>query len=350
MLRIPGEGDATAPLMVPLQKIGFAEADHSHTETRPRSGRKKRAQEGETPDWEASAGKWRAEGKGKASRTVGVVASWLGMLAAIAAVVIFFVRTSGADPVTAAPGDSQGQEQFDDLVREPLLQDESQEEPVELPKVMKRSEAEFLKEAEPVAKQFMEAETIDGLLPVVRDAKRVEPKIRAYYPDGKIPLIKMQKFNSSGRVSYKDSMAAVSVLTGDYENKQLAFIDGADGLKIDWESWVGWSEMPWDVLMKEKPVEPKLLRVMLRWVDYYNFGFSDENEWRSYRLSSPDGEHMLYGYVARNSLLDQRLRPAEQGATVAATIRVRYRENEQSPQQVVIEEHVADGWVIGEAK
>ncbi len=59
---------------------------------------------------------------------------------------------------------------------------------------------------------------------------------------------------------------------------------------------------------------------------------------------------MLYGYVARNSLLDQRLRPPEQGATVAATVKLRYRENEQSPQQVVIEEHVADGWVLEEAK
>lgn len=351
MLRIPGEGDVTAPLMAPLQKIGFAEGDDAQGEKRTRSNRRKKAKEAEMPNWEASAGKWRSERKGKARRSFGVVATWLGMLGATAAVVVVFVRTSGADPVTAAPDDPAGQDQFDDLVREPLmLQDESQEEPVELPKVMKRSEAGFLKEAEPIARQFLGAEKIDQLLPVVRDSERVTPKIVAHYRDGKIPVIKMEKFNSSGKVSYKDSFAAVSVLTEDYENKQLAFVDGPDGLKVDWESWVGWSEMPWEVFMKEKPVEPKLFRVKLRWVDYYNFGFSDENEWRSYRLSSPDGEHMLYGYVARNSLLDQRLRPPEQGATVAATVKLRYRENEQSPQQVVIEEHVADGWVLEEAK
>lgn len=122
--------------------------------------------------------------------------------------------------------------------------------------------------------------------------------------------------------------------------------DDADGLKIDWESCVGWPEVPWDKLLETKPRKPTLVRAMVKWVDDYNFGFSDENAWRSYRLLSPDGETMLYGYVERNSLLDQRLRPGEAAATVAVTLKIRFRENEQAANQAVIEEIVSDGWVV----
>lgn len=75
---------------------------------------------------------------------------------------------------------------------------------------------------------------------------------------------------------------SITVSGAEFETKQMDFIDGADGLKVDWESWVGWSEMPWDDFLKIKATEPKLVRVMLKWVDYYNFDFSDEKKWRVY--------------------------------------------------------------------
>jgi hypothetical protein len=85
---------------------------------------------------------------------------------------------------------------------------------------------------------------------------------------------------------------------------------------------------------------------MLKWVDYYNFDFKDEKAWRAYRLVSPDGEHLLFGYALRNSLLDQQLRPNEPGATVAVTLKIRFPKGDSSEKQVIIEEQVADGWVI----
>ncbi len=348
-MKIPREGDETAPLMAPLQKIGFSEPESQVVgEKRTRSKRKKKDIEADSPDWEASSGTWRSNTNHK-PRIAKIIAMWIGGMAAIVAIVVGLVKMTDDTPDVVAAEYIAPQDQFDDLVGNPLIIPESElEENVPLPKVMKKSESEFLAEAEPLAKKFLEAGKIDDILPLVHEPDRIRALLRSRYPDGVLEPTGMSKFNSSGQVSYKDTFAAVTILTPDYETKQLAYIDGDDGLKIDWESWVGWSDLPWEKIMESKPKTPILVRVMAKWVDYYNFGFSDEDAWRSYRLVSPDGENTLYGYVERNSLLDQRLRPGEPTATVAVTLKVHFRKDEQAPNQVVIDELVSDGWVVSE--
>lgn len=346
MLKIPGEGDETAPLMAALQKIGFSEDSVSSPEAKSRGKRRRKEGMAELPEWDASAGSWRSAGA-RDWRSALPVLAWGGGMLAIAAAVVGFVKFTDDVPESPMPDAVFKQDQFDDLVASPLIIPEDElEAEVELPEVMKKSEASFLARAEPLARKFLEAGTVAEILPLIHEPDRVRPFLRTRYPDGAFEPAGMSKFNASGQVSYKDTFAAVTVLNPEYESKQLAFIEGDDGLKIDWESWVGWSDMPWDKILETKPKRPILVRVMVRWVDYYNFGFSDENAWRSYRLVSPDGEHTLYGYVERNSLLDQRLRPGEPKATVAVTIKIRFRENEQAANQVVIDEMVSDGWVV----
>jgi hypothetical protein len=331
--------------MAPLQKIGFAEDDSPDPrgQKRTRSKRKKKEKEAETPGWDASAGSWRASRK-KGKRTLQTLAAWTLGIAAVFGITFFLVK--GDEPKEIAASDEK-RDDFDELVQVPLLMpDEDLQDKIELPKVMQRSEAEFLSLSQPIAEAFLNATSVDQILPLVRDGERIKAKILAHYPDGVIVPTGLSKFNATGRVSYKDSFAAVTILTPDFDRKQLAFVDGADGLKIDWESWVGWSEMPWDKLIESRPARPVLVRAMLKWVEYYNFAFADESKWRSYRLVSPDGEQTLYGYVDRNSLLDQRLRPGEQSTSVAVTLKIRFPEDGENGDQVVIEEYVSDGWVI----
>lgn len=349
MLRIPQEGDAISPLMASLQKINFSDGEiDPRGEKRTRSKRKKRAKEAESPDWDVSAGKWKSIRSDKRSAVgrgvVGVV------LVLVSAGLIFLAvkedeKTEGSEDLAGLPGADEFQDLTDTRL---LLSEEELEDEIELPKVMQRSEVEFIEEAEPLAEKFLNATSVDEILPLIRDSETVGRKVRDYYPDGSMEAIGMEKFNSAGRPSYKNSFAAVSILTPDYEEKQLAFIDTEEGLKIDWESWVGWSEVPWDELTERRPTRPVLVRAMLKWIDYYNFGFSDEEKWRSYRLTSPDGEQVLYGYVERNSLLDQRLRPNESGASVAATLKIHFPDDDGSRPQVIIDEQVADGWVVSE--
>lgn len=349
MLRIPGAGEETAPLVLPQPPIDSTRNNKEYREDaqekkRTRGKRKKKEQEAETPDWEASAGTWRSR-KNQNGRTLRTAALWTALVAAALGATFFFFKDRNAKALL------ENKTKQEEITISPLLlPDEELEEPIKLPKIMRRSQAEFLSLARPKAESFLAATTVDQILPLVRDSEKMRAKLFEYYSHSKLRPTAISKFNASGQVSYKDSFAAVSMLTTDFELIQLAFFDGKDGLKIDWESWVGWSELPWDKLIESKPQKPTLIRTKLRTVDYYNFGFSDDSKWRAYRLSSPDGAHTLYGYTERDSLIDERLRPPERSASVAVTLKIRFPEGEENRNQVIIQDIVSDGWVLPDTK
>ena len=74
-------------------------------------------------------------------------------------------------------------------------------------------------------------------------------------------------------------------------------------------------------------------------------GFSDETKWQSYRMESTDREHAVYGYVARSSVLDKRIRPAPEVANVNVMLSLKFPEGSTSDKQVLIDGFVSDGWV-----
>jgi len=346
MLRIPSVGKETTPLVIPQQAVDSAQHEKKipHDDTRRRSKRKKKQKEAETPDWEASAGTWRSKKKRKA-RTLRSVAIWTTVIATAFGSAFFLFKEKKEKEFVEAKTEEK------EITDTPLiLPDEELDESIELPKIMQRSQSEFLSFAKPNSEKFLAATSVDQILPLVRDSENIREKIYAYYPDGKIKATGISKFNVSCQVSYKNTFAAVSILTTDFEEVQLAFFDGKDGLKIDWESWVGWSEMPWDQIIESKPQNPILIRAKLTTIDYYNFGFADDSKWRAYRLSSPDGAHTLFGYIERNSLLDERLRPPEKSVSAAVTLKILFPEGKDQRNQVVIHDMIADGWVLPETK
>lgn len=208
-----------------------------------------------------------------------------------------------------------------------------------------RGDIEFLAEAEPLARKFLEATTIGELLPLVRDPAAAEPRMRRFYPDGKVAAPGLSQFNASGEAASLGKLRSVVVTTRDFDNKALAFTDTAGDMKVDWESWVGWSDMTWDEFRASKPADGKVFRVTLSPVEYYNFKFSDDTKWQSYRLVSPDQEHSIYGYTERGSSLDQLIRPNADTKSVALMLSLKFPEGATADDQVVIERFVNEGWV-----
>ena len=160
----------------------------------------------------------------------------------------------------------------------------------------------------------------------------------------------MVKFNSSGVISLRDKLTSLMVTTRDQLEMPLAFIETPQGLKIDWESWVGWSDMPWEKFLSTTPSSSQTFRVTLSEVNYYNFMFSDESKWRSYRLISPDEEHSLYGYVEKGSVLDQKICPSEDAKVVKLMLSLKFPVGADSSGQVEIENLVAEGWVEDDSR
>ncbi|GAA5116969.1 hypothetical protein GCM10023212_04750 [Luteolibacter yonseiensis] len=214
-----------------------------------------------------------------------------------------------------------------------------------VPEAAVRGEAALLKDAEPLAKKFLEAKSVDELLPLIRNPEVAESRMRTFHPDGKVSPPGLSKFNSSGEASVLGHLLSLHVTTRDLDTKAIAFVDTPEGLKVDWESWVGWSEMSWDDFIRTKPTTGHVFRVTLSAVEYYNFAFTDEKKWKSYRLISTDGERSFYGYVEKGTLLDQKIHLDSDTKSLALMLSLKYPKGATSGTQVEIERFVTDGWV-----
>jgi hypothetical protein len=80
--------------------------------------------------------------------------------------------------------------------------------------------------------------------------------------------------------------------------------------------------------------------------DYYNFAFANDNKWQAYRLTSPDGGNLLYGYAERGSVMNSKLRPSLDNQQTPLMLALKFPENATSNNQVLIEKIVAEGWVL----
>ncbi len=209
-----------------------------------------------------------------------------------------------------------------------------------------RTDAAFLAEAELLAQRFLDAQRVDDLLPLVRDPGVAEARMRQHYAGGKLEPFGMAQFNTNRLVDRYGAVSTLKVRTRNHAEQSLAFVTTAQGLKIDWESWVGWSEMPWEEFLTTKPTTPRAFRVLLSAVDYYNFAFADDLKWQAYRLTSPDESHAIYGYAPRGSKVNAALRPPPEATSVRVTLALKFPELPQSNNQVLIERLVADGWVL----
>ncbi len=81
-------------------------------------------------------------------------------------------------------------------------------------------------------------------------------------------------------------------------------------------------------------------------MDYYNFGFSDDRKWQSYLLTSPDENHILYAYVERGSVLDNRLKPSPDVKKTPLTLMLSFPDDAASPNQVLVGKIVTEGWML----
>ena len=102
-----------------------------------------------------------------------------------------------------------------------------------------KSDSTLLAEAEPVVRAFLEAKEIDEILPLVRNREQAEPRIRAFYADGKIDAPGMDSYNESAALGRQGKALSVDVRTRDFDVRTIAFFDTPEGIKIDWESCGG---------------------------------------------------------------------------------------------------------------
>jgi hypothetical protein len=333
MLRIPAAGDTPPPLMATVRRVAGTEPmeeGESRGVKKRRRGRKGGGEENHS--WEKqprTSRSGRTEKRQMRLMLIGGASLFALMLGGV------FYSMSGGDNSTEKPV----------AIAEAAVSELPKPEEIITPALIGRGEAAILAEAEPLARKFLEAKTVDELLPLVRDRAKAEGRMREFYQNRGIEAPGLSQFNPRVNVAIKGRLALIGVMTRDFEERSISFIDTPDGLKIDWESWVGWSEMPWSEFMTVKPSAGHIFRVTLSPVEYYNFAFADETKWQSYRLESPDQEHSIYGYVEKGSLLDQKIRPNADQKKTMLMLTLKFPSGAVDGRQVEIESLVTEGWV-----
>lgn len=205
----------------------------------------------------------------------------------------------------------------------------------------------FLPRAETMARRLVDARSVRDMLPLVRDPEVAGPRMRDWFARHGFEGRRIHKFAERGGLSFRGRVVGVPLVTDDFERWQMAFVVDGDSLLIDWESWVGWSEMGWSEFMDKRPVETKEFRVFATQGVYFNFGFAENDGWHCYELESPDRKLLLYGYGRIGSEADGELRGVEKSRRGTFTLGLRYPENAAAANQVIIESFLAKGWVIG---
>ena len=196
---------------------------------------------------------------------------------------------------------------------------------------------------------FLKAATVDERLRYVLDRPFVEEAMRSYYRqsgDGPTAFERVDKSFDVGQ-----GVSEHLVVLGPKNIRRAVVVETGDGAKVDWPSFVIYSEMDWRQFIASKPSHPVLFRLVASAADRYEGVFRDNTWVRSVRLSKIDDPDApsLYGYVERRSLAGQALESWLREAgdkPFAITVRLKYPFAAEVDDQVWIADVLANGWVV----
>ncbi len=205
-----------------------------------------------------------------------------------------------------------------------------------------------VREAQEVIETFLNANSVKAILPLIRPVKNLENNVTAFYAKHPITPTKFNSIDNVDASSRADQNVVTAVVRfSDFSTQFITAIKVDGRYLIDWESWVGWSEMDYETLISEKPLAPVEVRVIVNSESYYNYDFpnSSENEWQSYRLRFVGENQELHGYVKRTSELNSLLTPTLDQGAKSMVLHIRYQDSNSHQSQVLIDAVVVDGWV-----
>jgi len=212
----------------------------------------KAVEEEEEFDWEAEENSERPVQKQSTDSLVPLLVGGVAVLILLAGVMFFMVLKQ--DRVER---ERIGQE-YGKVIENPVDEDNSGpnvEEPeedmrVELPLIEKR------------VREFLGAETIEEVLALTRGGLELEGVIRSYHSRHPLEPVNPRKIAPSGNVMTSEGLWAVNVRLSDFSLKPMALERVQDHYLVDWASWVGYSEIPWEEVREIRPTEPVLFRVI----------------------------------------------------------------------------------------
>ncbi|HEY8991744.1 MAG TPA: hypothetical protein VIM46_07190 [Luteolibacter sp.] len=214
-----------------------------------------------------------------------------------------------------------------------------------------RQAEQLLARIETAIRSYFAAKTIDEIVPWVRHPQRVRPLMEAWYRDHPLkpdPFRHMAEFlpqNFGGTGSFWT--ARVQLASGRFHAVYLEELpDGS--VKIDWATCVGYQPMAWDDYAARRPAGDFDFRVTAQPDNLFSHEFADSERWLCFRLTAPNSEEFLYGYVERDRPLAQLLEShfrQNGGRPAQLILRLNTPTGLNSPRGVRIEDLLSIRWI-----
>lgn len=215
----------------------------------------------------------------------------------------------------------------------------------EAPPLIDFSSRDF-ESAAAVTRKFLQAETVEDFLPLIRRSGELAPVIRAHYRSSGYQAPGSYRLGQTGVFKVKDNFTSFEVVMANYSKRLIAVEFTEEGPLVDWESWVGFCDVPWEKFIAQKLSSPVVVRVLVEKSYYFNFDFTDDSKWVCFRLSRDPDEPALYGYCAEDAPFLSKL-PTKPDAPKTYTLEIQFPESARTDDQVIITDYVRQGWVSG---
>lgn len=337
--------DPEKPVFAAKKSSGSASRQSASLSTGKKRVRRKHASAEAAPSWERASSSSADQSGGSMPWIVGGSVIGLAVVAIGAWLVMGTVdpdqRISKKETATSLPGAANGEYGTGSVELTPEEQKVQQEITESVNTGM-----DVMVEAEKVVKAFLNAETLSDVEALVRSPEVTVPRMKKWYATEKWIAPGAKEVGVGGGVTVKGVMASMVVRLNDYSTKHIAVERTPNGYLVDWESWVGWSEVKWTDMFKEKPTELVEVRVTCFKDSYYNRLFDDDSKWLSVRMEYMQEDRSIYGYIDKNTTtLTSLLGDLNARGSLPATLKVRFPEGSIADNQVVIEEYLQNGWV-----
>jgi hypothetical protein len=211
-----------------------------------------------------------------------------------------------------------------------------------------RPKSAILADLTPTLKAFVEAQTSAEMKPFVREPERVHALMDAYYQEQEnfVPVDYNALPRFDNLFAHKNFVVA-SLETKQFEPFTISLEKGPTGYLIDWESYVGYGDMPLSTFQKTKPTTPTLFRFIIEPTAYPNFDFPSSETHQAYKLYGKNRSQLLYGYVPRQSPPHEQLMAALLDKnSIYCVLRVKFPTPSTTNNQVEITHYLQTGWVL----
>ncbi|MEM9480834.1 MAG: hypothetical protein AAGA58_14355 [Verrucomicrobiota bacterium] len=191
---------------------------------------------------------------------------------------------------------------------------QSQEAPTASSEVEKSNKIASLSQSgtldsEAIARQFVEASTIEEKAALTRFPQSSLDKIETFYGTATDISEEILEMHSAGIGHNGDAAFFLHIAKlGSGKLHLVAVLESErGGLAVDWDSFARENPVSWTDLVIGKSNDAVPMRVTLEKSDYFNYDFNDAGTWSSFRVKDAEIDEPVYVYAAKGSLVDEQI-------------------------------------------